>query len=338
MPRTDKEIAEYVRYYAKNNQRKWAVEMMTKTEGKTAEEIEHICNVENGKVGAQTSVRKPPKYSDEFLDAVAADRDAGMSYKDIADKYKMPVKTINSIMAIISHRKKKAAEPEMKQQEQAVKELSRDAISREPEAYPGQIYDDEPEPIVESVDETVDKTAEPAVKELSRDAIEARRQYQKEWRAANKDKVREYNRKFCKKRAAQSATTQTDNETAEPVVESDVKVFIPGELPTDEVIELDVPEPVKLPYIPYKKPEIIEPPIARACTTDDSNTIKPPLPRKSVWFAIRDELRDTAFGMFGHGTELIAENVHIDQHAEVQVRTPDGETIILTVRKVAYDN
>lgn len=265
MPRTDEQIAEYVRYYAKNNQRKWAVEMMTKTEGKTAEEIEHICNVENGKVGAQTRVRMPPKYSDEFLEAVAADRDAGMSYKDIADKYKMPLKTINSIFVIISRRNKKAAEAEMKQQEQAVKELLRDAFSREPEAYPGQINDDEPE----------------------------------------------------------------------PVIESDVKVFIPGELPSDEVIELDVPEPEK---IQYKKPEIIEPPVARACTTDDSNTIKPPLPRKSVWFAIRDELRDTAFGMFGHGTELIAENVHIDQHAEVQVRTPDGETIILTVRKVEYDN
>ena len=128
---------------------------------------------------------------------------------------------------------------------------------------------------------------------------------------------------------------QIHDDEPEPVIESDVKVFIPGELPSDEVIELDVPEPEK---IQYKKPEIIEPPVARACTTDDSNTIKPPLPRKSVWFAIRDELRDTAFGMFGHGTELIAENVHIDQHAEVQVRTPDGETIILTVRKVEYDN
>ncbi|MBP3855093.1 MAG: hypothetical protein IK990_05705 [Ruminiclostridium sp.] len=47
-----------------------------------------------------------------------------------------------------------------------------------------------------------------------RAVIEARRQYQKEWRAANKDKVREHNRRFWEKRAAQSAATRTDNETA----------------------------------------------------------------------------------------------------------------------------
>ena len=261
MPRTDKEIADYVRYYAKNNQRKWAVEMLIKTEGKTAEEIEHICNVENGKVGVQTSVQKPPKYSDEFLDAVAADRDAGMSYKNIADKYKMPMKTINSIMTIISQRKKKAAEPEMKQQEQAVKELLRDAFSREPEAYPWQMHDD-----------------------------------------------------------------------PEPVVESDVKVFIPGELPTDEVIELDVPESEK---IPYKKPEIIEPPWSFedcAMTIPESQRLH--APAKNLWFALRDELRAFALGIFGAGTELIEENVSAKYHdVIITVETPDGDRIMLSIAK-----
>ena len=47
-----------------------------------------------------------------------------------------------------------------------------------------------------------------------RAAIEARRQYQKEWRAANKDKVREHNRKFWEKRAAQIAASRTQSETA----------------------------------------------------------------------------------------------------------------------------
>ena len=244
MPRTDEQIAEYLSYYAQQGKRNWAVNMLAQTEGKTAEEIIHIWRVGRAKRAAQ--LKKPiSKYSDQFLAEVEADKAAGMTYKDLADKYRMPLKQIKSIMNIIIQRKKKASP------------------LREPEAYPGQINDDEPEPIVES----------------------------------------------------------------------DVKVFIPGELPTDEVIELDVPEPEK---IPYKKPEIIEPPFACACTTDDSNTIKPTLPPQNVWFAIRDELRSTALGMFGHGTELIAENVHIDQHAEVQVRTPDGEIIKLTVRKVVF--
>lgn len=255
MPRTDKEIAEYVRYYAKNNQRKWAVEMMTKTEGKTAEEIEHICKVENGKVGAQAMLqKKPPKYSDEFLDAVAADRDAGMSYKDIADKYKMPVKTINSIMAVISHRKKKAAEAEMKQQEQAVKELLRDAFSREPEAYPGQIHDD-----------------------------------------------------------------------PEPVVESDVKIFLPGE-------EQEKPEEKKK---PYKKPEIIELPYSlKDCIATIPENQQLHAPAKNLWFALRDELRAFALGVFGAGTELIEENVSAKYHdVSITVETPDGDIMVLSIGK-----
>ena len=34
-------------------------------------------------------------------------------------------------------------------------------------------------------------------------AIEARRAYQRQWRAANKDKVREHNRRFWLKKAAE---------------------------------------------------------------------------------------------------------------------------------------
>lgn len=250
MPRTDKEIAEYVRYYAKNNQRKWAVEMMTKTEGKTAEEIEHICKVENGRIGGQAMLqKKPPKYSDEFLDGIAADRDAGMSYKDIADKYKIPLKTINSIFVTISRRKKKAAEAETKQQEQAVKELLRDAFSREPEAYPGQMHDD-----------------------------------------------------------------------PEPVVESDVKIFLPGE-------EQEKSE---------EKKTSIEPPIYRFedCCAIIPESQQLHAPAKNLWFALRDELRAFALGVFGAGTELIEENVSAKYHdVNITVETPDGDRILLSIAK-----
>lgn len=37
-------------------------------------------------------------------------------------------------------------------------------------------------------------------------AIEARRAYQKQWRAANKDKVREHNRRFWLKKATEQQT------------------------------------------------------------------------------------------------------------------------------------
>ena len=42
-----------------------------------------------------------------------------------------------------------------------------------------------------------------------RAVIEARRLYQKEWRAANRDKVREHNRRFWAKRAANQENAKT---------------------------------------------------------------------------------------------------------------------------------
>ena len=42
--------------------------------------------------------------------------------------------------------------------------------------------------------------------EKERRAIEARRAYQKKWRAAHKDRVREYNRQFWLKKGVQNAS------------------------------------------------------------------------------------------------------------------------------------
>lgn len=40
--------------------------------------------------------------------------------------------------------------------------------------------------------------------------IEARRAYQRKWRAENKDKVREHNRRFWRKKAAEQAEASTN--------------------------------------------------------------------------------------------------------------------------------
>lgn len=41
----------------------------------------------------------------------------------------------------------------------------------------------------------------------SKDVAEARRAYYKQWRAKNKDKVRDYNRRFWEKRAEKQNTS-----------------------------------------------------------------------------------------------------------------------------------
>lgn len=46
-------------------------------------------------------------------------------------------------------------------------------------------------------------------------AAELRREYHKQWRAKNKDKVREYNRRFWEKRAAQTTCAASADERAQ---------------------------------------------------------------------------------------------------------------------------
>ena len=48
--------------------------------------------------------------------------------------------------------------------------------------------------------------------ELSKQALDARREYQRQWRAANPDKVRERNRRYWERRAARMAAEAQDEQ------------------------------------------------------------------------------------------------------------------------------
>lgn len=52
------------------------------------------------------------------------------------------------------------------------------------------------------------KTNLELVSEEERRIIEARRAYKKQWRAENKDKIKEYNRRFWLKKAAEISAEQ----------------------------------------------------------------------------------------------------------------------------------
>ncbi len=47
----------------------------------------------------------------------------------------------------------------------------------------------------------------------SEKAVELRREYHKQWRAKNKDRVREYNRRFWEKQAAKQQEAEKQSET-----------------------------------------------------------------------------------------------------------------------------
>jgi hypothetical protein len=48
--------------------------------------------------------------------------------------------------------------------------------------------------------------------ELSPQAVRARREYHRQWRQANKDKIKEYQRRHFEKQAQKMAERQTTNE------------------------------------------------------------------------------------------------------------------------------
>ena len=54
-----------------------------------------------------------------------------------------------------------------------------------------------------------------ALTEEERVAVLAARAYKKEWRAKNRDKIREYNARFYKKLAGKQAETQTKEKPSE---------------------------------------------------------------------------------------------------------------------------
>lgn len=116
MPRTDKEIAAFMEYY-NGIDRKWALEHLARTEGKTPAEIREICE----KIKSGKEVKNVQhKFSDEMKADVVEMHENGIPPGDIADKHHI---TKQQVMGIISGMKAKSKKAQ-------------------PEAYPNQIYDE----------------------------------------------------------------------------------------------------------------------------------------------------------------------------------------------------
>ena len=117
MPRTDKEIAEYMEYY-NSIDRKWALEHLARTEGKTQAEIRGICEKyksrkEDENVQAKFSDKMKSDVFEMFKDGIPAGK--------IADKHHITTEQVYGIVSAMRKKAKKA----------------------QPEAYPGQIYDED---------------------------------------------------------------------------------------------------------------------------------------------------------------------------------------------------
>ena len=139
MPRSEREIAEYMAYYSSTTDRRAALTALARVEKKTEAEIREICErYKKGKGAEQVKNR----YSDELKRAVADDHDQGIKPSLIADKHGLTLAQVNSIITMTNKARRKGKtvlEPVVKSEQQ--KQL--DAITaKHPEAYPNQIYDE----------------------------------------------------------------------------------------------------------------------------------------------------------------------------------------------------
>lgn len=118
MPRTDKQIADYVIYYSSRTDRKWALENLCRLEKKTPEDIVAICRKFNVRKEVEEVAQK---FCDEMKSKILKDREAGASVGDLAEEHDLDKTQIYSILKDERKKAKKAAEKVEPEQEPTTK-------------------------------------------------------------------------------------------------------------------------------------------------------------------------------------------------------------------------
>ena len=148
MPRSERQIAEYVEYFrtAPKEERQWALERIAEQEHKSPAEIREIC--EKYKL---LNLRKGVPAPDDLKDKIGEKILDGMSTPEIREIYGVSENLVLRVRQELRDKGEKIPEnrggspktkiePVIKSEEQ--KQLEAIIGPRHPEAYPGQIYDD----------------------------------------------------------------------------------------------------------------------------------------------------------------------------------------------------
>lgn len=140
MPRTPKQIAEYIDYYKDKpkEEREWAFRNLAESEGKS---INQLVGIANGyKNGKSYKKHLDEETKEEIRQAIRA----GVMNKDIIEQFHVNHNTVIRIKNAMREEGEKFPEARGKKPGQ------KPAAEKQHEAYPNQINDeDEPEPIVE---------------------------------------------------------------------------------------------------------------------------------------------------------------------------------------------
>lgn len=109
MPRTEKEIAAYIEYFrtAPKEERAWALNALSRQEGKTPAEIREIC--EEFK---ETNLRKGMAAPDELYERIQSQLRAGQSETEIMRDFGTSATTIAKARRMMKKAEEKSAEEE----------------------------------------------------------------------------------------------------------------------------------------------------------------------------------------------------------------------------------
>ena len=135
MPRTPKQIAEYIDYYKDKPkaEREWAFRNLAEIEGKPIEELKELAERYRDNVGGRSKW-----ITDDIKEQIKQAVRAGVSNLDIIADFGVSHNTVTRIKNAMRQ------EGEVLPETRGRRPREEKPAEKQPEAYPGQIYDDEP--------------------------------------------------------------------------------------------------------------------------------------------------------------------------------------------------
>lgn len=135
MPRTPKQIAEYIDYYKDKPkaERDWAMKNLEEIEGKPIEELKELAADYKNRANAHLK-RLTEEQREQIREAIRA----GVINKDICEQFEVNHNTVTRIKNAMRD------EGEVLPETRGRRPREEQPAEKQPEAYPGQINDDEP--------------------------------------------------------------------------------------------------------------------------------------------------------------------------------------------------
>lgn len=302
MPRTERQIAEFMAYYsaAPKEEREWALKYLADCESKSPAEIRSIYEKYKESVNLRSGRSKAP---DELIKRLKEEVASGISYKDVAKKYGV------SLSLVQTATKRTIDEPKMDKDEvefeKYVDELEEKRAADKSSA-PKTSADFEIEPdtkiyLPHDSDGAVDKARDISAIDLKKAINE------------NYEKIREKAQEIdSKKKIESEAKNEVLRKEIERQRENTLKIW--------NALS-DPPEPG----------EPLSFPFCTGCPEVHSES-------GALWKALLEQLSDFALGTFGAGTKITSVYwSNLNNEASVEAETVDGRKINITMEEYANE-